>query len=283
VTGRRRGAEVRVATMNIFGRRADWQARRSLLREAVSRLRPDLVAFQEAVVTEGYDQVSDILGDGWHLSHQCRREPGGPGDVESGQGISIASRWPLSGSEEVDLKVTPRTADFACGALVATVDAPPPIGPLLFANHLPSWQLSYEHERELQAVELAARIEQLAADGRHAIVVGDLDADPGAASLRFLTGRQSLNGMSVCYRDAWESVAGAGTGETFSPGNGLLADPDWPFRRIDYVLVRCGEHGGPTLRIESCDRVLDTPRDAVWASDHFGLTAELSADHEQEE
>jgi endonuclease/exonuclease/phosphatase family metal-dependent hydrolase len=265
---------MRVLTMNIFGRRADWPARRSLLRETVSRLRPDLVAFQEAVVTDEYDQVTDILGEGWHLGHQRRREPGGPGDVEPGQGISIASRWPLSGSEEIDLEVTPRTADFACGALIATVEAPPPIGTLLFANHLPSWQLAYEHERELQAMELAARLEQLAGDGRHAIVAGDLDADPSAASLRFLTGHQSLGDESVCYRDAWVSARGD-AGETFSPANGLLADPDWPFRRIDYILVRCGEHGGPTLRIDSCDRVLDSPRDGVWASDHFGLTAVL--------
>jgi hypothetical protein len=39
------------------------------------------------------------------------------------------------------------------------------------------------------------------------------------------------------------------------------------------MLVRCGEHGGPTLPIASCERVLDDAEDGVWASDHFGLTA----------
>jgi hypothetical protein len=38
------------------------------------------------------------------------------------------------------------------------------------------------------------------------IVAGDLDADPGSASIRFWTGRQALDGFSVCYRDAWEKV-----------------------------------------------------------------------------
>lgn len=178
----------------------------------------------------------------------------------------------MSASEEIDLKATPRTADFACGALVAPIEAPPPLGSLLFANHLPSWQLAFERERELQAVALA---EELAGGGRHTIVVGDLDADPTAAGIRFLTGRQSLGGISVCYRDAWESARSGDPGDTFSPANDLLTDPDWPFSRIDYVLVRCGEHGGPTLRIASCDRVLDAPRAGVWASDHFGLTAVL--------
>jgi hypothetical protein len=49
----------------------------------------------------------------------------------------------------------------------------------------------------------------------------------------------------VCYRDAWAS-----------------AHP--------------GEHGGPTLAVSSCERVFDRPADGVWASDHSGLTADLT-------
>lgn len=32
------------------------------------RIQPDLVAFQEAVVRDGYDQVMDILGTGHHVA-----------------------------------------------------------------------------------------------------------------------------------------------------------------------------------------------------------------------
>lgn len=269
---------MRVLTMNVFGRRANWPARRRLLREAVRDLDPDLVALQEAVAIDGYDQAADVVGEEMHLLHQRAREPGGPGDVEAGQGISIASRWPIASSEEIGLEVTPRTAGFASGALVATIDAPDPIGPLLFVNHLPDWQLDHERERELQAVRVATRIEELLAErDRHVVLLGDQDADPSAASIRFWTGRRSLEGMSVCYRDAWESARPGEPGETFSPANPLLTDPDWPFRRIDYVLVRCAEHGGPTLRIASCDRVLDDSVEGIWASDHFGLTAVLES------
>jgi endonuclease/exonuclease/phosphatase family metal-dependent hydrolase len=267
---------MRVLTMNIFGRRADWPARRRLLHETFARLDPDLVALQEAVVTDDHDQVADIVGDEMHLLHQRAREPGGPGDVEPGQGISIASRWPIEEAEEITLDVTPRTAGFASGAILAAIDVPAPIGPLLFVNHLPDWQLHHERERELQAARVAARIEELVAGRpRHVVLAGDQDADPAAASIRFWTGRRSLEGVSVCYRDAWESARPGEAGETFSPANPLLADPDWPFRRIDYVLVRCGEHGGPSLRIASCDLVLDRAEEGVWASDHFGLTAVL--------
>jgi len=130
---------------------------------------------------------------------------------------------------------------------------------LLFVNHLPSWQLSFEHERELQAVPVARFVEELVARrDRHVVLVGDFDADPGAASVRFWSGRQSLGGLSVCYRDAWESAHPGEPGHTFTPDRPPpRADPDWPFRRIDYIFVRCGLHGGPTLAME---RRIDEPQ-----------------------
>jgi endonuclease/exonuclease/phosphatase family metal-dependent hydrolase len=47
-------------------------------------------------------------------------------------------------------------------------------------------------------------------------------------------------------------------------------------RRIDYVMVRCEDHG-PTLDVSSCERIFDEPVGGVWASDHFGVVADLSA------
>jgi hypothetical protein len=137
-------SEVRVVTLNLWGRRGEWNERRRVLAEGFRELAPDLVAFQEAVVGDGYDQVIDILGSGYHVAHQTQREADRGGDIEDGQGISIASRWPLGEVWEPDLNVTPRTEDFACGTLIAEVFAPEPIGPLLFVNHLPNWQLTFD-------------------------------------------------------------------------------------------------------------------------------------------
>ena len=275
--------EVRVATLNLWGRRGAWEERRRVLADGFRELRPDLVAFQEAIVTEGYDQVTDILGPGYHLAHQTEREEGRGGDIEDGQGISIASRWPLGEVWEPDLNVTPRTDDFACGTLIAEVLAPEPIGTLLFVNHLPNWQLTFEHERELQTVIAARTIEEIA-EGRgfrHVVLSGDLDATPDAASVRFLRGRQSLGGMSVCYRDAWGSTHPGEPGHTFTAENPLVTAENWDWelelgRRIDHILVRCSDHG-PTLDIRVCERIFDEPVDGVWGSDHFGVVADLSA------
>jgi endonuclease/exonuclease/phosphatase family metal-dependent hydrolase len=267
----------RVVTQNLWGRRGDWEARRSVLRDGLRELGPDLVALPESVVNDEYDQLRDLLGDGFHVAHRQEREPGDGSDVEQGQGDSIASRWPLGEVRELDLHLTPSTEGFACGIIVAEVLAPEPLGPLLFAFYNPSWKLHQEHERELQA-PAAARFLHEFAEGRanHVILAADLDADPEAASARFWTGRQALGGMSVCYRDAWESAHPGESGHTFTPETPIMIGRDWPFRRIDYVFVRCGEHEGPTLEIKACERLFDRPAGGVWASDHFGLCVDLA-------
>jgi endonuclease/exonuclease/phosphatase family metal-dependent hydrolase len=267
---------VRVATLNLFGRREGWEARRAVLIDGFERLKPDLVSFQEAIVTPEYDQVSDVLGGGFHLAHHGERE-------DDGQGISIATRWPILGMQEVDLHVAPRATGFACSTLITEVDAPAPVGRLILVNHFPDWQLTHEYERELQTVTAARRIEELV-DGleTHVIVSGDLDATPDAATIRFWMGRQSLGGMSVCYRDAWGSLHPEDPGHTFTPENRLVMTGEtgeWELeggRRIDYIFVRCSDHG-PTLDIAACERIFDTTSEGTWASDHFGVVADLSA------
>jgi endonuclease/exonuclease/phosphatase family metal-dependent hydrolase len=272
---------VRVATLNLWGRRGSWAERRWALADSFRELRPDLVAFQEAIANDEYDQVIDLLGPEYHVAHQKDRETNRLDGTEDGQGVSIASRWPLGSVREVDLDVTPRTGDFAHTTLFAEVLAPEPIGSLLFVNHLPSWQLTFEHERELQTVAAARAIEELL-DGRemHVVLAGDFDATPDSGSVRFWRGLQSLGGMSVCYRDAWESTHGAAPGHTFTARNPLVTaeNYDWALelgRRIDYVMVRCVEHG-PTLDVSSCERIFEEPVDGVWGSDHFGVVADLA-------
>lgn len=275
-------SRVRVATLNLWGRRGAWAERRSVLIDGYRELlRPDLVAFQEAVVNDGYDQVADILGPDFHVAHQTYREAGREDGTEDGQGVSIASRWPLGEVREVDLNVTPRTGDFAHTTLLAEVFAPEPIGLLLFVNHLPSWQLTFERERELQTVAAGQAIEDFV-KGRdmHVVLAGDLDATPDSASVRFWCGLQSLDGTSVCYRDAWGSTHPGEPGHTFTATNPLVTaeNEDWALelgRRIDYVMVRCVEYG-PTLGVRACERIFDEPVDGVWASDHFGVVADLA-------
>lgn len=261
---------VRVLTLNLWGRNGAWDERRAALVEGLREIEPDLVAFQEAIVTEGYDQVADLLGPDFHVVHQMGRE----GD---GTGLSIASRFPVGEVWGAALHVTP--SEIAGRIAVAEILAPDPLGTLLLVHHNASWQLGFERERELQAVAAARFVEELA-DGRnaHVVLAGDFNAVPDAASIRFWRGLQSLGGASVCYRDAWESAHPEDPGHTFTPRNPLVTGGEWPLepgRRIDYVMVRCGDYG-PTLDVTSCERVFDEPVEGVWASDHFGVVADLA-------
>ncbi|MBD0292300.1 MAG: endonuclease/exonuclease/phosphatase family protein [Jiangellaceae bacterium] len=268
-TGDAPSGRLRILTLNLWAHGGEWRSRRGVLVDGLRELQPDLIAFQEAIRTDTYDQAAELLAGSFAVEHQTARDP-------DAVGLSVASRWPIVRATELDLHVTPN--DFPCATLTAEVAVPPPIGPVLFVNHNPSWQLAAESEREVQAVAAARSIDDAVA-GRdmHVVVAGDLDADPDAGSIRFWTGRQAINGVSVCYRDAWESAHPGEPGHTFSPQNPLMADAarDWPFRRIDYVFVRCSEHAGSTLVIEDCDLVFNEPVDGVWASDHFGVFAQL--------
>lgn len=268
---------MRVLTYNLLGRLGDWPARRAVMRTGLREFAPDVAVLQETVVTDDYDQVADLFGDGFHVVHQSGR-------TDDGVGASVASRWPVRVVRQELLHVTRRVdADEPWIGSVALyrIDVPA-CGDVLLAHVKPSWQFRLTHERELQAVAAATMIEdEVAADPPdHVIVAGDFDSTPDSSTVRFWTGRQSLGGTSVAYRDAWEHVRGSAPGITFAPDNPLRAEGQIRHeigRRIDYILVRY-DHWGPTLSVDSCDRFLDTAVDGVWASDHYGVTAELSLD-----
>ena len=139
--------------------------------------------------------------------------------------------------------------------------------------------MGFEYERELQAVAASRFVEDLLGkrEVSHVVLAGDLNAAPDSASVRFWRGLQSLDAMSVSYRDAWESVHPLDPGHTFTPHNPLVAGGEWALevgRRIDYVMLRCADQG-PTLDVSACERIFDKPVEGVWASDHFGVVAIL--------
>ena len=84
---------------------------------------------------------------------------------------------------EVDLHLTTRTADYSCGTVIADVVAPPPIGRLLVVSHGNYWPWWAERERELRAVTVVRRLEELVADEpAHVVVGGDMNAEPSASA-----------------------------------------------------------------------------------------------------
>jgi endonuclease/exonuclease/phosphatase family metal-dependent hydrolase len=262
---------IRLMTMNVLAPQyADGASRRAVLAREIHRQDPDVLALQEVTP----EDVAALADAGWLVVPHPRWSSGGVGAV-------LAARHPFGHTVTDPLQVTERTAHTSwCGVVAAELRLPEPFGTILVVHHKPSWPYGYEHERELQALATARLVDSVTAERpvRHTVLLGDFDATPEAASLRFLQGLQSLDGMSICFQDSWSAVHGGEPGPTFSPANPLVRQGDMPEasdRRIDYILLRCGPHG-PTLRVSSCRRVLVRPVNGVYASDHYGLVADLT-------
>jgi hypothetical protein len=132
-------------------------------------------------VGDGYDQVADLLGPGYHVAHQAIGLVG-----DGNHGASIASRWPLGDVREADLHLTLRTGDYPCGTLAAEVLVPEPVGSLLFVAHGPSHQLGYEFQRERQSLAAARLVEGLVGrlGTRHAVVAATSTRTPTPTAWR---------------------------------------------------------------------------------------------------
>jgi endonuclease/exonuclease/phosphatase family metal-dependent hydrolase len=261
---------VRVLTFNILSAdRANWESRRQAMRSELRAIRPDIVAPQETTPGQARDQAIDLLGPGYHVVEH-------PSRSEDTAGATLASRWPFTAVHEVDLRVAPRVP--SASAVLAEVELPTPFGLTVFVHHAAAYQFGYARERELQAVACARFAEErMVGRNDHVVLLGDFNDTPDSSSVRFWTGRQSLEGLSVAYQDAWERRHGTEAGHTFSPDNPLVRAGEMPLevgRRIDYIMIRNGTYG-PTLRVADCRRVLDRPVAGVWASDHFGVMADL--------
>jgi endonuclease/exonuclease/phosphatase family metal-dependent hydrolase len=264
---------MRVLTYNILAyQHADGPRRTAVIRAELARLRPDVVALQEVTRTSAHDQARELLGAEFTIVEH-------PGAGDDGVGACLAARWPVGAVHTLDLHVGPDADGLPWAAAVAAeVDGP--LGPVLVVHHKPNWQLDREHVREAQALATHRFVRDLTADrpGLPVLLLGDFDAGPDQASIRFLTGRQSLAGTGVRYDDAWEAVHPGEPGHTFRTRNPLVIAGEMPLdrgRRIDHVLVLSGPHG-PLLDVADCRLVLDEPVDGIWASDHAGVLADLT-------
>ena len=264
---------VRVLTYNVLSiGNAEGAGRHEIARRGLAELRPDVVALQEVTRRADLDQAAELLGPEFEIVDL----PGAPPD---GAGECLASRLDVIDVATLDLPIDEEGRLPRASAAAIEVLGPAPVGALLVVHHKAAYQLQFEHVREVQALTMARFVEDLVSDRTElpVVLLGDMNAAPDAASIRFLTGRQSLGGMSVRYEDAWEAMHPLERGDTFTPVNPLVGAGEMPLergRRIDYVMVRSGSHG-PSLDVADCRLAFASPVDGVWASDHFGVVAEL--------
>jgi endonuclease/exonuclease/phosphatase family metal-dependent hydrolase len=264
-----------VLTLNLWNDRGAWPRRAARVRAWIERLGPDLIGFQEALRGEGGDQVAGLLaGLPYHLDYVAAspffREGSAFGRATLGN--AIASRWPLHGREELRL---PDAGDGETRAALSLRVAAP-FGEVGFTcTHL-HWRFRAGAVRERQVVAVCDLVlRRRPRSGFPPLLVGDFNAEPDSAEIRFLTGLQSLGGRSAALLDAWRVAGGGGPGFTWSNRNPNAAAVLEPDRRIDYVFAGFPIRSG-IGRITACRVVCDDAVDGVWPSDHFGVYAELA-------
>jgi endonuclease/exonuclease/phosphatase family metal-dependent hydrolase len=275
---------LRVLTLNVENVEGDPRRTKTINTE-LRRIDPDLVSFQEVIQDPDRAQLNELLADtGLHGTHQSEAMAYTPPFADRYGGTAVATRWPHATVEVLDMRVV-GGADVPWCTVAVTVPVADE-GELLFIGTTAAWRLDAQAVRDQQAVALTDL------DARHrralpTIIAGDFNAEPDAASIRYLRGLQSLGGRSVHYHDAWQ-VAGSGPGYTWTTDNpntqnvvdAVVRQPQH-HRRIDYVFIGSWhQHHNAFCQVRSAAVAFDQPIDGVWASDHYGVVVdvELGAD-----
>jgi endonuclease/exonuclease/phosphatase family metal-dependent hydrolase len=181
------------------------------------------------------------------------------------------SRWPIVHTDVRQLPgregAEPRTV------LAALVETPAGLVPVLTTHLDCEFDAGWVRERQVLLLDQLARELSRRAE-LPPLVLGDFNAHPDSTEMRFLRGLASLEGRSTYFQDAWEAAGPGGPGCTWDNRNRFAACAYEPNRRIDYILVGAPGAGGRG-QVVSSRLAFDQPVGDLFASDHFGVLADL--------
>lgn len=267
---------LKLLTLNTWGRSGPWTKRRALIADGIRALDPHVVALQEIWDDDRGNtarELADAIGGEWHVHYGAAWEPEG-----RTEGNAVLSRFPIKESEIWPLPEP--THDHYRNLIYAAIATPWGTLPV-FVTHL-SWMLHHGAARLMQLQQTREWMKERApvqhgdapTDQLPPILAGDFNCEPESDEIRFLRGY--LADPHGCYLADCFALCGDGAGHTWHRNNAYAAREPHANRRLDYVFVRGPDRwrrGEPlAARV-----VLDEPRDGVFASDHYGVYAELRA------
>lgn len=292
---------LRVLTLNIWNRQGPWELRRELIQQGLHIEAPDVALLQEVLrlgsETSSLCQAEELArGLPYEVAYGPACDLGTPeeGGARFTLGNAILSRFPI---RQVRTYVLPHPHDEQIREtrclLHALLDTP--AGPLpVFTTHL-DWQLDLSWVRCKQVRFITDRIEEVRAtlqangeDVLPAVLGGDLNAEQESDEVRYLRGLHPLPDeqgrmRSVYYADCFRDC-GSGPATTFCRDNRYAAAEREPDRCLDYLFV-----GGLDRHLRGeplwARRCFTQPQgqgdEAVFASDHYGVVAEVQVGKRQ--
>lgn len=268
---------LKILTLNTWGRTGPWEQRKAIIVDGIRALDPHVIGLNEVwddATGNLAHELADAIGGLWHVHHAPAYELA-PGRT---CGNGVLSRFAFAETEAWPLP-EPRhdSGRNLVFAMVAT-----PWGRLpVFVTHL-SWRFHQGAARMQQMQQVRSWINERApvqrgdapTDMLPPVFMGDLNTEPDSDEIRFVRGYTADEYgfyMADCF-----GIRGEGPGHTWHRDNLYAAREHYPDRRIDYIFVRGPDrwHRGEPL---ACRVVLDEPRDGVFASDHYGVYAEIRA------
>jgi endonuclease/exonuclease/phosphatase family metal-dependent hydrolase len=266
-------SRLRCLTLNLWGAEAPLERRMQVIAEGIRTLRPDVVALQEVreVPAELPNQAEALArAVGWHHVF-APATPFGGGE----EGLAILAREPILEHQAIELPhAQPTERRILLSARVGSADA----GVWVHTTHL-NYRLAHGRQREDQVQAIDASLAGRRTD-RPQILMGDFNARPESDEIRWLRGLATLGGRRTYYQDAWDRLHPGESGWTWARANPYTArlaflEPD---RRLDYIFVT-PMRGDGRGSVHGCQIVFDKPAaDGVFASDHFGLLAEIQVE-----
>ena len=241
----------------------------ALVASGLAELAPDVVGLQEVREISGQlPNQAETLAKAGGYQHVFSPTVAFGGGHE---GLAILSKAPIAEHAFLELPhARPEERRILLSARLETTAG----SVWVHTTHL-NYRLQHGRERQDQVIAIDAAVSARAGDLPQ-IVMGDFNARPESDEIRWLRGLCTLEGRRVHYQDAWERLHPGERGWTWSSANPYTAalrflEPD---RRIDYIFVTTMRKDGRGT-IHDCRIVFDRPEGGVFASDHFGLLAEV--------
>jgi endonuclease/exonuclease/phosphatase family metal-dependent hydrolase len=245
----------------------------AVLVQGLRELSPDVVTLQEVREVPGQlpNQAETLAkAIGFHYVFSPATPLGG-----GEEGLAILSRQPIVEHEALELPhAEPKERRILLSARVQNGQG----SVWVHTTHL-NYRLTHGKQREEQVQAIADSVAGRTSDSSQ-ILAGDFNARPEADEIRFLRGLVTLGGRRTYFQDAWERLHPGDAGLTWARKNPYTAKLAFlePDRRIDYIFVT-PMRGDGRGTIHSCAMAFDKPgADSVFASDHFGLLAEIQVE-----
>ncbi len=245
---------VRILSLNIWHDASDWPQRSGVIIDTLRSIQPDVVCLQEVVQRSNLPNQAYSLADslGYDVYFTSVDTAGSP--VRFGNAILTRnqiqdSTWmPLDppGDSRNAAYVRTRAGDFELD---------------VFCTHLHHTASdSGATIRRTQMQHLSEFIDSTLSTGR-AVVAGDFNAEPGS---------EEFGPLLATFEDSFDAAYGEGPRP--STLNPYIGHPE---RWIDYIFIQ--RDAG--ISVWKVRRILATREDDhLWASDHFGVLAELYFD-----